>query len=243
MYATVFILGFLLALLAHVKIMMLQSSLASVMSVIGDRFKVVDAKVARMEAYQVRPDAPSIGQRPIEAEKQAGPADIKADIKQDHAKLADIAVVLQTFYGLNETGRHQVFDAVHAEVHGHAFEVLYKACKDSARPAQRASDLQSVLTMLDAKEFGAVKQAILNASVDHHAKPKLNTVADLPGPKSVVPEVVTAEQPVAPIVETVVQTEAPEVHVSGPATPVGRKRKPRASKVPVVDTNVLVQAA
>lgn len=253
MYATVFVLAFLLAVLAHVKIVMLQSSMTNVVTVIGDRFKVVDSKVARMEAYNNKPDLLIKPDNIVPNTTMAEPA------KADPERISETATVLQTFYGLNDTGRKQVFETVHTILHGQAFEVMYKACMDATRPAQRASDVQAVLSVLDSNEFASVRRAILNASVDHHAKPQKTAseasgapteVSNVPkpGPTAAAAVVGTGPAPngkvqsgsahlAAPILEPEAAATA-EINLAEPATPVSRKRKARGSKASAADTNV-----
>ena len=151
---SVFILMSVLAVMAHIKLYFLQSSINNVITIISDRFKVIDAKVGQIEALNVKPD-----------QIEGAPSDA---IKRQHTD-RHYAMVLQTFYGLTPESRSAVFSKTAGSLHGEAFEAVWKAClgpidrSDTSGISryQIAADFQNALVNMNDSEFDTITQAIM----------------------------------------------------------------------------------
>lgn len=139
------IIGFMLAVLAHVKLFITNRAIISV-------FDTLVAQISRVSGSEVETDAPKLVVAP--------------EVLPNPPHFVD-AVVLQTFYALNDVLRTRVFHDVAsvANLQPAALSNLYEACYGHQN-VQRSMSFQTLLRRIDATQYGLVKQAIDNAFED-----------------------------------------------------------------------------
>jgi hypothetical protein len=215
---TLILVAILLAALAHLKIYLLQNSINNVITVISDRFKVIDAKVGQIEALNVQPDQLPEALAPV-TNVSSGPITGPAGLPMNRnveVPNRPYAMVLQTFYGLSKEARARVFDDVAKQIHGPLFESVYKACMSEGRSFQVASDLQEALVGIPDDAFEAIKASVMN----HSERPK----ADVTKPVDVADVANLTE----PTLESIKVPEVSEPPAPPPPTP---EVKPKPKKI------------
>jgi hypothetical protein len=190
MNSTVIVLGLVLVFLAHLKITLMQNAVNNVLATISDRFKVIDAKVGRIEALKVVPD-------------QVEPERPQTAVTANSTR--PFPMLLQTFYGLNAASKENVFRTCSSKIHGLAFEALWKACMNGGRNTQMASDLQQGMTQMNDEEFDVFKTAVFAESrrpfaethrpTEKVARPLVKLAEGSSGPASDVLESSAAQAP------------------------------------------------
>ena len=192
MLAFLVIIGFMLAVLAHVKLFITNRALVSIYDALSAQ---ISDRAARDAAQQ------------RDVELVVGP-----EVLPNPPNFVD-AVVLQWFYALNDKFRARVFHDVAGatKLQPNGLSDLYNAAY-GIQNVERSMSFQNLLRHINAQQYAVIKQAVENAIADQ------NTVPAAPAVEPVVPAVPAAPtvEPVVPTVEPVVPAVEPVV----PAVPV-----------------------
>lgn len=176
MYATIFLIALLLAILAHIKLYMLTTSMNGAFALVSDRIKALSNDVRHLERSielvrsSLAPSAPSASAAPAvlitqskvisenQEPKVVGPAVTPAAPVEAPSGVddAEIAALLQIYYGLSPDSRNAL--DLRSKLSNAVSEEF-----DSA--SAKAADLQNVLRTYNRATYDLVSKAIFAASV------------------------------------------------------------------------------
>ena len=222
MLAFLVIIGFMLAVLAHVKLFITNRALVAVYDALSMQ---ISDRAARDAARDfVEADAPKL---------VVGP-----EVLPNPPHFVD-AVVLQLFYALNDKFRarlfHDVAGAIKLEPNG--LSDLYNAAYGTQN-VERSMSFQNLLRHINAQQYAVLKQAVENAIADQDAGKQQETepVVVAAVPTAAVPEA-PAAVPADIVAGPIISPELPTI-VEAKKKRTSKARGGKSAELPPLDASL-----